>query len=89
MAGYLNALSGNGVHLVTVNEYLAKHQSEWMGKIYTYLGLTVGLIERTQSKKEKQEAYNADITYGISSEYGFDYLRDSMERIKEGSYNFV
>jgi len=84
MAGYLNALSGNGVHLVTVNEYLAKHQSEWMGKIYTYLGLTVGLIERTQSKKEKQEAYNADITYGISSEYGFDYLRDSMERIKEG-----
>ena len=84
MAGYLNALSGDGVHLVTVNEYLAKHQSEWMGKIYTYLGLTVGLIERTQSKKEKQAAYNADITYGISSEYGFDYLRDSMERIKEG-----
>ncbi|MEX1377937.1 MAG: preprotein translocase subunit SecA [Eubacteriales bacterium] len=84
MAGYLNALSGKGVHLVTVNEYLAKHQSEWMGKIYTYLGLTVGMIERTQSKKEKQEAYNADITYGISSEYGFDYLRDSMELIKEG-----
>jgi len=84
MAGYLNALTGNGVHLVTVNEYLAKHQSEWMGKIYTYLGLTVGMIERSQSKKEKQEAYNADITYGISSEYGFDYLRDSMERIKEG-----
>lgn len=84
MAGYLNALSGNGVHLVTVNEYLAKHQSEWMGKIYTYLGLSVGLLERTQSKKEKQNAYNADITYGISSEFGFDYLRDSMERIKEG-----
>ena len=84
MAGYLNALTGQGVHLVTVNEYLAKHQSEWMGKIYTYLGLTVGLIERTQSKKEKQDAYNADITYGISSEYGFDYLRDSMEKIKEG-----
>jgi len=84
MAGYLNALSGEGVHLVTVNEYLAKHQSEWMGKIYNYLGLTVGLIERAQSKKEKQAAYNADITYGISSEYGFDYLRDSMERLKEG-----
>lgn len=84
MAGYLNALTGKGVHLVTVNEYLAKHQSEWMGKIYNYLGLSVGLIERTQTKKEKQDAYNADITYGISSEYGFDYLRDSMERIKEG-----
>lgn len=84
MAGYLNALSGNGVHLVTVNEYLAKHQSEWMGKIYSYLGLTVGLITREQTKKQKQAAYNADITYGISSEYGFDYLRDSMEKIREG-----
>jgi len=84
MAGYLNSLSGEGVHLVTVNEYLAKHQSEWMGKIYTYLGLSVGLITREQTKKEKQAAYKADITYGISSEYGFDYLRDSMEKIREG-----
>ncbi len=83
MAGYLNALSGKGVHLVTVNEYLAKHQSEWMGKIYSYLGITVGLISRGQNTKQKQAAYNADITYGISSEFGFDYLRDSGALIKQ------
>ena len=75
---YLNALSGNGVHVVTVNDYLAKRDSEWMGKLYKFLGLSVGLIIPGLSPKQKQEAYGSDITYGTNNEFGFDYLRDNM-----------
>ncbi len=75
---YLNALEGKGVHLVTVNDYLAKRDSEWMGKLYKFLGLTVGLVIAGQTPKQKQEAYHADITYGTNNEFGFDYLRDNM-----------
>lgn len=75
---YLNALTEKGVHVVTVNEYLAKMQSEWMGKIYRFLGLSVGLILSRMSHEDKQKAYSADITYGTNNEYGFDYLRDNM-----------
>ncbi len=75
---YLNALSGKGVHVVTVNDYLAKRDSEWMGKIYKFLGLTVGLVISGMDGNQKREAYNADITYGTNNEYGFDYLRDNM-----------
>ena len=75
---YLNALEGKGVHLVTVNDYLAKRDSEWMGKLYKFLGLSVGLVVSGQSPKQKQEAYNADVTYGTNNEFGFDYLRDNM-----------
>ncbi|HYA43167.1 MAG TPA: preprotein translocase subunit SecA [Syntrophobacteraceae bacterium] len=76
---YLNALSGRGVHLVTVNDYLAKRDSEWMGKIYKFLGLTVGCIVHGLDDLERQQAYNADITYGTNNEFGFDYLRDNMK----------
>lgn len=75
---YLNALSGRGVHVVTVNEYLAKRDTEWMGQIYTALGLTVGNIYHEQPVEEKRAAYQADITYGTNNEFGFDYLRDNM-----------
>ena len=75
---YLNALSGKGVHVVTVNDYLAKRDSEWMGKIYKFLGLSVGLVIAGMDNKQKQEAYNCDVTYGTNNEYGFDYLRDNM-----------
>ena len=75
---YLNALSGKGVHVVTVNDYLAKRDSEWMGKLYKFLGLTVGLVIAGMDNNQKQEAYNCDITYGTNNEYGFDYLRDNM-----------
>ena len=78
LPAYLNALSGNGVHIVTVNDYLAKRDSEWMGNIYRYLGLSVGLIIQGLDSKARQEAYNADITYGTNNEFGFDYLRDNM-----------
>lgn len=78
MPVYLNALSGKGVHVVTVNEYLASRDAEEMGKLYGFLGLTVGLNLNGMSKEEKQEAYAADITYGTNNEYGFDYLRDNM-----------
>ena len=80
---YLNALTGKGVHVVTVNEYLARRDSEWMGKVYRFLGLSVGLIYGRMPHKEKQEAYNADITYGTNNEFGFDYLRDNMVIRKE------
>ncbi len=80
---YLNALTGKGVHVVTVNEYLAKRDSEWMGKVYRFLGLSVGLIYGRMPHKEKQAAYNADITYGTNNEFGFDYLRDNMVIRKE------
>ncbi len=76
---YLNALSGNGVHVVTVNDYLAKRDSEWMGKLYTFLGLTVGVIVHDLDDRERKEAYGADVTYGTNNEFGFDYLRDNMK----------
>ncbi len=76
---YLNALSGRGVHVVTVNDYLAKRDSEWMGKLYRFLGLSVGVIIHDLDDGERQEAYAADVTYGTNNEYGFDYLRDNMK----------
>ena len=78
LPAYLNALTGRGVHIVTVNDYLAKRDSEWMGKVHRFLGLKVGLIVHGLTSKERQEAYNADITYGTNNEMGFDYLRDNM-----------
>jgi preprotein translocase subunit SecA len=78
LPAYLNALTGQGVHIVTVNDYLAKRDSEWMGKVYRFLGLTVGLIVHGLTTEERQAAYNADITYGTNNEMGFDYLRDNM-----------
>ncbi len=80
---YLNALEGKGVHIVTVNDYLAKRDSEWMGKIYNFLGLSVGLIIHDMESEEKKKAYNCDITYGTNNELGFDYLRDNMVIYKE------
>ena len=80
---YLNALTGKGVHIVTVNDYLAKRDSEWMGKVYRFLGLTVGLIIHDLSNDERREAYAADVTYGTNNELGFDYLRDNMVTYKE------
>ncbi|MBQ9841976.1 MAG: preprotein translocase subunit SecA [Clostridia bacterium] len=78
LPAYLNALSGQGVHIVTVNDYLARRDSEWMGKVYRYLGLSVGLIAHGLDKSERRAAYAADITYGTNNELGFDYLRDNM-----------
>ena len=75
---YLNALTGEGVHVITVNDYLAKRDSEWMGKIYRFLGLSVGLVIAGMNPKQKQEAYSCDVTYGTNNEFGFDYLRDNM-----------
>jgi len=83
LPAYLNGLTGNGVHIVTVNDYLAKRDSEWMGKVYRFLGLTVGLIVHGLSKEERAEAYAADVTYGTNNELGFDYLRDNMVIYKE------
>ena len=80
---YLNALEGKGVHLITVNDYLAKRDSEWMGKLYKFLGLSVGLVVSGQTPKQKQEAYNSDVTYGTNNEFGFDYLRDNMVIYKD------
>jgi preprotein translocase subunit SecA len=86
---YLNALTGKGVHLVTVNDYLANRDARWMGKLYNFLGLSVGINLPNMSREEKQEAYNADITYGTNNEFGFDYLRDNMvyevaDRVQRG-----
>ena len=78
LPAYLNALTGRGVHIVTVNDYLAKRDSEWMGKVHRFLGLKVGLIVHGLTSQQRQEAYNADITYGTNNEMGFDYLRDNM-----------
>ncbi|MBQ6249340.1 MAG: preprotein translocase subunit SecA, partial [Oscillospiraceae bacterium] len=78
LPAYLNALTGKGVHIVTVNDYLAKRDSEWMGKVHRFLGLTVGLIIHDMDKAQRQQAYAADITYGTNNEMGFDYLRDNM-----------
>ncbi len=93
LPAYLNALSGNGVHIVTVNDYLAKRDSEWMGKVHRFLGLKVGLIIHDMKKEERQAAYAADITYGTNNEMGFDYLRDNMaiyanEQVQRG-HNFA
>jgi len=78
LPGYLNALEGKGVHIVTVNDYLAKRDSEWMGGIYRFLGLNVGLIQASMTPQQRRPAYAADITYGTNNEFGFDYLRDNM-----------
>ncbi len=93
LPAYLNALSGKPVHIVTVNEYLAKRDAEWMGKVHRFLGLTVGVVYASQTPEQKKEAYNADILYGTNSELGFDYLRDNMavdpsKRLARG-YEFV
>src|SRR3954462_10282740 len=79
LPAYLNALDGKGVHVVTVNDYLARRDSEWMGRVYRFLGMTVGVIQHELTDAERQVAYNADITYGTNNEFGFDYLRDSMK----------
>ncbi len=76
---YLNALTGRGVHVVTVNDYLARRDSEWMGRLYKFLGLTVGVIQNPHGDRERQEAYRCDVTYGTNNEFGFDYLRDNMK----------
>ena len=83
LPAYLNALTGDGVHIVTVNDYLARRDSEWMGKVYRYLGLTVGLVIHGQDNRERRAAYAADITYGTNNELGFDYLRDNMVIYKQ------
>ena len=83
LPAYLNGLTGNGVHVVTVNDYLAKRDSEWMGKLYNYLGLSVGLIVHDLDSEQRKKAYSADITYGTNNELGFDYLRDNMVVYKE------
>ena len=93
LPAYLNALTGQGVHIVTVNDYLAKRDSEWMGKVHRFLGLKVGLIIHDMTKQQRQEAYAADITYGTNNEMGFDYLRDNMaiyasEQVQRG-HNFA
>src|SRR5579862_97770 len=89
LAVYLNALPGEGVHVVTVNEYLAQRDADWMGPIYRFLGLTVGVIKNSQTPQEKREAYACDITYGTNNEFGFDYLRDNLayrleDRVQRG-----
>ena len=78
LPAYLNALTGKGVHVITVNDYLARRDSQWMGKLYNFLGLTVGLVVHGMTSEEKKRAYNANITYGTNNEFGFDYLRDNM-----------
>src|SRR5580692_9785734 len=94
LACYLNALAGHGVHVVTVNDYLAKRDAEWMGKIYEFLGLTVGVIVHDLSDDERRAAYAADITYGTNNEFGFDYLRDNMkfeikDCVQRGHYHAI
>ena len=86
MAVYANALAGQGVHVITVNEYLAGRDAAWMGEIYRFLGLTVGVNKRELSPKQKKEAYDCDITYTTNSELGFDYLRDNMVTRVEDRY---
>src|SRR5437899_11444633 len=76
---YLNSLTGNGVHVVTVNDYLANRDAAWMGPIYRLLGLSVGVIVHDLDDEERRQAYNSDVTYGTNNEFGFDYLRDNMK----------
>ena len=78
LPAYLNALTGEGVHVVTVNEYLAQRDSDWMGPVYRFLGMEVGVIKNAKSQDEKRAAYACDITYGTNNEFGFDYLRDNL-----------
>src|SRR5918992_2608246 len=93
LAVYLNALLGRGVHVVTVNDYLAKRDSEWMGQIYRFLGMETGLIQGQMAPEERKPAYAADVTYGTNNEFGFDYLRDNMvteiERLSQRSHHFA
>ncbi len=93
LPAYLNSLTGKGVHIITVNDYLAKRDSEWMGQIYKFLGLSVGVIVHGLDDNERKEAYDADITFGTNNEFGFDYLRDNMkfhrEQIVQGELNFA
>ena len=93
LAAYLNSLTGNGVHIITVNDYLATRDSDWMGKLFNFLGLSVGVILHNMNDQERKEAYNADITYGTNNEFGFDYLRDNMKFEKkdlcQGHLNFA
>ena len=92
MPAYLNALSGKGVHIVTVNDYLARRDAEWMGQVHRFLGLTVGLVQQGMSPTERKKNYACDITYGTNSEFGFDYLRDNMatsiEDVVQRPFNF-
>ncbi len=83
LPAYLNSLTGKGVHIITVNDYLARRDTEWMGKIYSFLGLSVGCILHGLDDPERQAAYHSDITYGTNNEFGFDYLRDNMKFYKE------
>ena len=83
LPAYLNALTGKGVHIVTVNDYLAERDSQWMGKVYKFMGLSVGLIVNDMKSSQRRENYGADITYGTNNEFGFDYLRDNMVIYKE------
>ena len=83
MPAYLNALEGRGVHVVTVNDYLAKRDAEWMGQVYQFMGLTVGVVLNSMSSEERQQAYGCDITYVTNNELGFDYLRDNMAIYKK------
>lgn len=93
LSAYLNALDGKGVHIVTVNDYLAQRDSEWMGKIYKFLGLSVGVIQHEMDDLERKEAYNCDVTYGTNNEFGFDYLRDNMkfdvDLLSQKEFNFA
>src|SRR6187397_808698 len=93
LPAYLNALAGNGVHVVTVNDYLAKYHAEWMGRIHHFLGLTTGVILPSMKPDERREAYNCDVTYGTNNELGFDYLRDNMasslEECVQRGHNFA
>jgi len=93
LPAYLNALTGDGVHVVTVNDYLARRDSEWMGRVYRFLGLTVGLVVHGLDAQQRQEAYAADITYGTNNEFGFDYLRDNMalhrDRLAQRALNYA
>ncbi len=93
LAAYLNALSGKGVHVVTVNDYLAKRDSQWMGKIYNFLGISVGYIFSGMSEEERQNAYKCDITYGTNNEFGFDYLKDNMKfnniEVSQKEFNYA
>src|SRR4029453_7928287 len=93
LATYLNALPGKGVHVVTVNDYLAKRDADWMGQVYKFLGMTVGVIVPNLSDMERREAYNCDITYATNNELGFDYLRDNMkysrEQMVQRPFNFA
>ncbi len=93
LPAYLNSLTGKGVHVVTVNDYLAKRDSEWMGRIYRFLGLSVGVIQHEMDDQQRKQAYACDVTYGTNNEFGFDYLRDNMkfdvQSLSQREFNFA